>query len=70
VITLHAEIEGMAHAALFEAALPRLSAAGPVRFARLAANARELQAAALPRRAIVRARFPGRAGWVSCEGEG
>jgi len=70
VITLHAEIEGMAHAALFEAALPRLSAAGPVRFARLAAIARELQAAALPRREVLRARIPGRAGWVSCEGAG
>jgi peptidoglycan/xylan/chitin deacetylase (PgdA/CDA1 family) len=70
VITLHAEIEGMAHAALLEAALRRLRDAGPVRFMRLDAVARALDAATLPRRPIVRARIPGRAGWVTCAGEG
>jgi hypothetical protein len=32
VITLHAEVEGLRHAALLESALVRLRAAGPVRF--------------------------------------
>lgn len=70
VITMHAEIEGMAHAQLLESALARLRAAGPVRFERLDAIARSLDRGGLPRRPIVRAALPGRAGRVSCEGAG
>lgn len=70
VITMHAEIEGMAHAALFESALTRLRAAGPVRFERLDAIARSLDRGELPRRPVLRGVLPGRAGRVSCEGEG
>ena len=70
VITLHAEIEGLDHAALLESALARLRAAGRVRFARLDAIARALDREGLPRRPIVRGALPGRAGEVSCEGDG
>jgi peptidoglycan/xylan/chitin deacetylase (PgdA/CDA1 family) len=67
VLTLHAEIEGMAHAPLFEGALDRLRGAVPLRFARLDAIHAALDPSALPRRRIERARIPGRAGWITRE---
>jgi peptidoglycan/xylan/chitin deacetylase (PgdA/CDA1 family) len=69
VLTLHAEIEGMAHAAIFERALERLRGAAPVRFARLDTLHAALDPAALPRRRIERARIPGRAGWITREAD-
>ena len=68
VLTLHAEVEGMAHAPLFEEALRRIREAAEVRFERLDELARALDRSALPVRPVLRRRIPGRAGYVSCEG--
>jgi undecaprenyl phosphate-alpha-L-ara4FN deformylase len=70
VLTLHAEVEGMAHASLFERALGRIRSAAEAGFERLDDLARSLDAATLPARPVVRGRVPGRAGYVSCEAEG
>jgi undecaprenyl phosphate-alpha-L-ara4FN deformylase len=70
VLTLHAEVEGMGHAALFERALGRIRGAAEVCFERLDELARSLDAATLPTRPVVRGRVPGRAGYVSCESGG
>ncbi len=70
VFTLHAELEGGPLKGEFARFLDRLGARG-VEFFRLGDWAAELGhgARGMPAKPVVRGRLPGRAGWVSCQGE-
>ncbi len=70
VLTVHAETEGMAHAAFFEGLLRRWRARGAdfVRLRDVARRAVAPVAAPLPRAEVVWGELPGRAGRVACQG--
>ncbi len=68
VHTIHAETEGMGQLEMFTALVRALKERG-AQFVRLDHAASRLVAAELPVCEIIRATLPGRAGWISAQGE-
>jgi len=68
VHTVHAETEGMGQLEMFTELLRGLKERG-AEFVRLADVASRLNAAELPICAVIRSTLPGRAGWISAQGE-
>jgi undecaprenyl phosphate-alpha-L-ara4FN deformylase len=68
VHTIHAETEGMGHLEMFAALIRALKERG-ASFLRLDQVAARLNAAELPLCEVIRNTIPGRAGWISAQGE-
>jgi undecaprenyl phosphate-alpha-L-ara4FN deformylase len=68
VHTVHAETEGMGQLEMFSALLRALKERG-AQFVRLEEVAAGLDAAELPVCPVIRSTMPGRAGWISAQGE-
>jgi peptidoglycan/xylan/chitin deacetylase (PgdA/CDA1 family) len=68
VHTVHAETEGMGQLEMFTALLRALKERG-AEFVRLEEVAASLNAAELPVCPVIRSTLPGRAGWISAQGE-